>query len=516
MPESIRALVFISVFATFVFAFAKQPLCDKGIIVDEATYKRDRNIWFAVTAIVFLAHNFWLYVIAVALLLNYYRSRHDNPFALYCLVLFAAPAFSKQIPGIGPIDHIVSVDYYRLLNVMLLLPMAISLSRKQKQRLIGMDVFVIAALTWMALIHLVSDRPTLSVRSVLYFYTDSWLPYYVASRAVTSIHDFRRVAGALIVALVILALIGAFEAVRHWLLFDSLRAALGIPLEIMEPTYLLRGGGLLRANASLGNSIALGYVMMLGLSLWLFLQPLLAPKWKARSAGATLFAGLISGLSRGPWVGTATMLTTFTLVGRGAGKRIFAAIGVVGLILLVLMITPLGDVIIPYLPFVGTVETGNIDYRARLFDVSMLVFNQNPFVGDLFYMRNPIMEQMRQGQGIIDIVNTYLQLALPYGAIGLAFFLGIFAAAWRSVSRVRASLDNNPEAERLARSLLAGLIGILVTIATVSSISVIPTMYWVWAGLCAAYVRTFRTQPAYARARGARAAAARGTSTPSR
>ena len=33
------------------------------------------------------------------------------------------------------------------------------------------------------------------------------------------------------------------------------------------------------------------------------------------------------------------------------------------------------------------------------------------------------MEDLRQGEGIIDLVNTYLGVALSYGVIGLFFFL---------------------------------------------------------------------------------------------
>jgi O-antigen ligase len=282
-----------------------------------------------------------------------------------------------------------------------------------------------------------------------------------------------------------------FEFTRRWLLYDGLRAALGVPLDLLEPTYLFRGGGLLRATASLGNSIALGYVMMLALCLWMYLQPLLVPRWKARSAAGLLIAGLISGMSRGPWVGATSAIATFTVFGRGAGKRIGIALVVLSVILALLLITPLGDIVIPYLPFVGTVETGNIDYRATLVDVSMLVFKEHPIAGDLFYMRNPILEQMRQGQGIIDIVNTYLQVALPFGAIGLALFAGVFVCALKGVARVRKQSTLDPEAERLARALFAGQVGILVTIGTVSGISVIPTVYWLWAGLCASFVRVF-------------------------
>ena len=121
---------------------------------------------------------------------------------------------------------------------------------------------------------------------------------------------------------------------------------------------------------------------------------------------------------------------------------------------------------------------------------SMLVFWQNPMLGDPDFMDNPLLEQMRQGQGIIDIVNSYLQVALRYGLLGLSFFAGALllpmAAVWRARKRVFAT---QPEAERLGRALLATMAGMLVTIATASGIGAIPTLYWIMAGLCVAYAR---------------------------
>jgi O-antigen ligase len=102
------------------------------------------------------------------------------------------------------------------------------------------------------------------------------------------------------------------------------------------------------------------------------------------------------------------------------------------------------------------------------------------------------MEQMRQGQGIIDIVNTYLQFALPYGLIGLSLFALCLLAVIRAVLRGRRLIvRSDTEAERLGRILLGAMAGILVTIATVSSIGVIAPMYWLMSGICVAYGRLY-------------------------
>jgi O-antigen ligase len=95
---------------------------------------------------------------------------------------------------------------------------------------------------------------------------------------------------------------------------------------------------------------------------------------------------------------------------------------------------------------------------------------------------------MRQGQGIIDIVNTYIQIALSSGIIGLVLFTGFFAQILNGIYRAMYSIpDKNSEEYLLGRALLSTLSAILLIIFTVSSISFIPIVYWSFAGLGVAY-----------------------------
>ena len=60
--------------------------------------------------------------------------------------------------------------------------------------------------------------------------------------------------------------------------------------------------------------------------------------------------------------------------------------------------------------------------------------------------------------------------------------------------------DRNDERYVLGQALLAALAGIMVTIFTVSSISVIPWIYWAFAGLGVGYSRVLLASGATARA----------------
>lgn len=145
------------------------------------------------------------------------------------------------------------------------------------------------------------------------------------------------------------------------------------------------------------------------------------------------------------------------------------------------------------LPYIGTLEKDNITYRERLLDNSLIVIERNLWFGSFDFRKTPEMQSMVQGQGIIDIVNTYLNLALRFGVVGLALFVAFFASALLSLRKtLRTFADKDEHLCRLGRSLLATLLGILVTIFTVSSITFIPVVYWSLAGVAVAYVQMVR------------------------
>jgi O-antigen ligase len=106
------------------------------------------------------------------------------------------------------------------------------------------------------------------------------------------------------------------------------------------------------------------------------------------------------------------------------------------------------------LPFIGSADQDTVAYRQQLFDVSMTMIRQNPVFGDPFvYLR---MEELRQGQGIIDLVNGYLYTALFNGLVGLSLICGVFAfALWRASAALLRVRNLDAEAGALGAALVA-------------------------------------------------------------
>ena len=182
------------------------------------------------------------------------------------------------------------------------------------------------------------------------------------------------------------------------------------------------------------------------------------------------------------------MVLVFLWTGRqGFGKIV--KYGIVGLGLLILAsLTPAGSKYVELLPFIGDERGDTIDYRARLIDQSMILFKKNPFFGDVNFRDTPEMESLRQGQGIIDVVNTYIGILLPYGLIALALFVGVLVFLIFRCRKIinRANIDI--ESKLMGRAFIACIVGVMFTIFTVSSISFISTFYWVLIALTSAYI----------------------------
>jgi hypothetical protein len=74
-------------------------------------------------------------------------------------------------------------------------------------------------------------------------------------------------------------------------------------------------------------------------------------------------------------------------------------------------------------------------------------------------------------------------------------FAGFFALLLSSIHRARRSIpDRSSEEYLLGQVLPATLAGILVIIATTSSIGFVPLVYWSVAGMGVAYVQMVRKQ----------------------
>jgi len=492
MPEHLRALVVIFTLAGATFLVMQRPAVMLGMALDD--FKRRRNLWLAITVVAFTGHFFWVFAVLAGVMVAAAGRKDPHPLALYLFLLFVIPPFGESISGFGLVNQLLQITYPRLLSLVVLLPCFLSLRVRPDTLRFGRhlaDWFLLAYLVLRFILQQSADTFTNTLRNSLYDFLDVFLPYYVASRSLRSVDDFRQTMLAFAAGAAVLAPIAVFEFVKHWLLYNSLPYALGTQWQAGD--YLMRGESV-RAVATTGQSIVLGFVMMVALLLHGSLRWVNSRSWGWLLGLVALGGGAIAPLARGPWVGLAVGIVVIAATGPRPVVRL-AKLGLLGLVVgTVVVLSPVGDSVIDHLPFIGSIDNSNVVYRQRLFDASMTVLAQSPLFGAPDYMFAPVMQELSVG-GLIDIVNTYIAVALSCGYVGLALFAGVFASAiWSVFFALRVQADQEGERYLQGRVLLGTLIAIVVTIATVSSISFIPIIYWCICGLAIAYARAVRAQ----------------------
>ncbi len=481
MTENIRALLVILLAAFIASHFVRPALA--GFVSPERLL-RWRNIWMLVSAMAFLSPNLWVFSILAGLYLLYQSGKEEGVAPLYLLLVCVIPPLSAAIPGFGLINYLFQIDWLRLLSLVLLLPAALRLMRDPVRVAVGRtwpDRFLLAYLFLSIALQLRDTTVTDALRQIFYAILDAFLPYYVLSRSIRSTDEFRTTLTAFVYSVCMIALVAGFEFFKHWLLYKSLSAQWEIPAS----SFYLDRGSSLRAVASMISPIALGYVMVAALGAFLALAPFAEEPRHHRRIWLLLAAGCFFPLSRGPWVGAVLLIVVWLATGPHALRRLFtlALAGMLSLPLLAVL--PGGEKILNLLPFIGHVDEQNVSYRHELIEKAMIVIRRNPIFGSVNYLQTPEMQSMIQGQGIIDIVNTYIGVALNSGLVGLTLFCGFFASIllplWRNQPADEA-------AQALRRSLLASLSAILLIIFTVSPIGVIASLYWSLAALALAFL----------------------------
>ena len=488
MSSHYKAFLVVMILTTLAFWLAR-PAFNK-FMADE-DFVRRRNLWLSLTLFAFLIPSFWLYMGVAALLIGRTARRDPNPAALYLFLLLAIPPFSSPIPGFGVVNTIFPLNHFRLLAIVLLLPAAWKVRRVVTEPLNdaarparhGADALLVIYCGLQVVILAPHASVTESMRNTVLLGMELLLPYYVISRSCDSKTRIVEALAAFALSAVVLAPIAVFEMAKSWLMYSSIADYWHVDSPIK---YLMRGD-ILRAQATSGQSIILGNFYAVVLGLWLYLQTSVTG-WRRWLGSAGIAAGLIAPFARGPWVGALVCLFVFFAAGPNAKTRTLRFIGISLLMTTVVLASPAGSWVVDHLPFVGSIDEGSITYRQLVIDRTLALIRLNPLFGSPYFFN--YMEDLRTGEGIIDLLNVYLTIGMAYGLVTLLVFVSFFAAAihgcWRTT---RSQVRSDPDGARLGAGLLASLSATLVIIYTVSNYLSVPYIYVSLAALMVAYAR---------------------------
>jgi O-antigen ligase len=501
MPVYLKELIVVVTIGALIFRFAKPIVLHFST---ETDFRRRRNAWFLLTVTAFLSPSFWLYALIAIPLLILTGRKDSNPSALYLLLLHVIPPIAIPVPMVG-MPYIFFVNNYLLLSFCVLTPVALRLFRSNDEvrprGLEAMDFCLLAYGILSAVLFTRAQEPggglypvtfTDSVRHAFVFFFATVVPYYSISRANSSRRALTDSLATFCLSCALLAATAIFESARHWLLFEDMpnRWGYGIGISL----YLMRAGSL-RAMASTGHPLALGHLLMIAFGFWLYLQSNLKSRLQRLAGVLLLWGGLLAAYSRGPWIAASLVYFTFSALRPRPLSKLLKAAMIGGIVAVVISLSPLYERIVSVLPvFGGTVDDYSIVYRQRLAVRAWEIIRENPFFGDQTALLQ--MQELRQGQGIIDIVNTYLQVLLNNGFVGLSLFLSfILLALFKAWALTRRITPFDPDLGMLGASLVACILGTLLLLAGGSFGTGTERMFYVLAALATAYAHLGRSAP---------------------
>lgn len=309
-------------------------------------------------------------------------------------------------------------------------------------------------------------------------------PFYLIARLVST----RRIASDAIVFMTLgafcNAVVAAFEAVRGWPLYQAFYDTLGVPMGL-SATLSIRAG-FLRAQGAVANPTMLGLILCIGLLAALALRP------RFRPAGwilTLLFFGVgaIGSQSRGAWLAIALGAALYFLYERRTALLAGLVSASVAASLAIAVFAPGNSKIAKLVGRGGQAEM-TADYRKSLLSRGLEEIAAHPLTGQTRAQLEVSMNDMRQGEHIIDYVNTPLTVALTSGLGGgalyiIAWFVPMFAG-WRRRGRPGAHNMEAPIALPFA------MIGACITCLTfTSTIDRMVPFAMISMGLMSAYVR---------------------------
>jgi hypothetical protein len=300
--------------------------------------------------------------------------------------------------------------------------------------------------SWTALLRLITE------------YTIHYgVPYLMLTRSLTSSRSVGNAFLALISSTTVLAAVAVFEAVRVWPIYRLMSQRFDVDILIgLKYRY-----GLLRAEGPVSNPVYFGYIFAVGaIAMLASRHTIVAParRWLLVLVALT---GALATQSRGALLGTIIGL----LAVEAYRRRSSALAAVAGFVVA-------GAIWVPFFSNVSfdlsREAVGTLEYRQSLLEQGLQELKESPVIG---FSRPEVdlrMQELRQGEGIVDYVNTYLYVALISGAVGLSIFLAcLFFPLRRYWSRPVKS-SSAPQADDLAAFAFASLLASIAMITFTS------------------------------------------------
>ena len=282
------------------------------------------------------------------------------------------------------------------------------------------DILVAIVITVLYVATIREGSATNAMREFSNYLFSYILPYYVVSRSVQGPEQAKAIMLALAGSAVVLSTLAIYETWRSWPIYRGIYAHYGI--DFGRGANIKLRGGLMRSAGPYTEPLSLAFAMTIGFVALLSIRQQLQRRWHYVLLCAVVIGGLIAPQGRGAWIGALCALFAIDLYRRNYRRLTIKAVlvGIAGIVALAVAAVNNRMAIMLGLTAEGQ---GTLDYREQLLTRGIEEFWKNPIFGDAIGDVLNNMRDLIQGEGIVDLVNGYLHIALISGAVGLLIII---------------------------------------------------------------------------------------------
>ncbi len=466
----------LAIFAAYLLALACFPN-------EKSSITRVGAAWWLVTCFtLFVPHpGLWLLLCGIALLALAPKG-YTNRLMFYCAVLLAAPlifGWVITLPGIG---YFFTLKYPAFLNLILLLPLLFVTDEQGKQIVATtwQRNVVACAIAYTVLTSILDFRDTTFTNGMRYAVNHiltTGLVILVFARARDYEDAAKKIVFGLFLGGAMLVFVGMMQNFQGWYLYSAAPDSLVFG-NLNHRSLLAWREGSMRIPGTMnaipyGTYMALCFIISIYYAtresasklIWLFSFLFLSyGVFGSGSRGALLMLFLAFGIH-------------FFLFGTKVWLRRLTVMGA-ALVSILLLTTNLMDVILK------ADEHGTLGYRVELLVRSIETIKSNPLFGDVNFTEREELQALNWG--IVDVVNSYLQVALRYGLSGLVLFcLPVFYAIRHALkSQQSLSAAQNDQDQQLYRVTVTILLSFALAILNVSLMDRLPQYFWILTFVC--------------------------------
>lgn len=369
---------------------------------------------FLMPSLAWMLPNVWLVYLVMLVWVPLFAGRIERVAGIYLFSLLLLPGLDQPIElgGLKLFDFGI--------HDALALGAAFAILKDSRKCRVATGDDVRVGLLLMVLVFAMARNSTLThfMRMITNVVLDFGLPYYILSRGLAGVDAMRSAMRWLAASGAGLAGVLTFEVWNWWPMYNELYWRQNVPMLLVVKTR----GAMLRAGGPFNEPTSIALVMAMCLfALWL-----LRSDFRTKALHTLLcvvtFIGLSAPQSRNAWIGLGlAILLADIFTGRWTAlvRKVVPAAGAIALIMAIASLSP------DWSESLGMSGQGSdtADYRRALLERGSEEFWKRPITGYAARELELRLDDMRQGEGIIDYVNTYLWFGLFAGVGGAAIFV---------------------------------------------------------------------------------------------